>query len=280
MQKLDLSLEFFPPKTPAGHQNLQQTWTELNGLNPHFFSVTFGAGGTSQMSTTNTVFAIHNDIQVDTAPHISCIGMTRSSISEMLQTYKENGIKQLVVLRGDHPSGLSRVSGDFQYASELVRFIREESGEHFHISVAAYPEFHPEANSALEDIKHFKQKVDAGANLALTQFFYNSDAFFYFIDECEEHGITIPIVPGIMPIINFERLVLFSRRCGAEIPMWLFKRMEQYSDNPEAMKEFSIDVVSRLCETLRDAGVPGLHFYTLNKAGPTMEICQNISVIP
>ena len=273
---IPLSFEFFPPKTADGIANLRETRTQLSHYNPEFFSVTFGAGGSTTDRTKDTVF----DIQADgyqAAPHISCISSSREEIRELLSAYQAKGIKRLVTLRGDVPSGEVSV-GDFKYANELVTFIREYSGDWFHLEVAAYPEFHPEATSAAKDIANFKRKVEAGANSAITQYFYNADAYYRFVESCTSNGITLPIVPGIMPIYNFTQLARFSGVCGAEIPRWLRLRLEAYADDLPSLRALGVDVVSRLCEDLLAWRVPSLHFYTLNQAGIISTILNNLAV--
>ena len=273
---IPLSFEFFPPKTADGIANLRETRTQLSHYNPEFFSVTFGAGGSTTDRTKDTVF----DIQADgyqAAPHISCISSSREEIRELLSAYQAKGINRLVSLRGDVPSG-EVSSGDFKYANELVTFIREYSGDWFHLEVAAYPEFHPEATSAAKDIANFKRKVEAGANSAITQYFYNADAYYRFVESCTANGITLPIVPGIMPIYNFTQLARFSGVCGAEIPRWLRLRLEAYADDLPSLRALGVDVVSRLCEDLLAWRVPSLHFYTLNQAGIISTILNNLAV--
>lgn len=273
MKKNPISFEFFPPKTADGMANLCNARDKLSAYNPEFFSVTFGAGGSTRDRTMETVF----DIQAAghaAAPHISCISATKAEVSTMLKAYQEKGIKRLVTLRGDVPSGVVSV-GDFKYANELVSFIRQETGDWFHIEVAAYPEFHPEAKSALEDVENFKRKVDAGANSAITQYFYNADAYFQFLELCQAKDISVPIVPGIMPIYNYAQLSRFSNVCGAEIPRWLRLRLESYGDDIASLRAFGVDVISELCEQLRNAEVPGFHFYTLNQAGVISQIIDN-----
>lgn len=269
------SFEFFPPKTAEGMDNLHQARRELAQFNPEFFSVTFGAGGSTRDRTMETVFAIQAEGH-EAAPHISCISASKEEVRELLHAYKAKGIKRLVTLRGDIPSGVVSI-GDFEYASDLVRFIREETGDWFTLDVAAYPEFHPEAKSATADIEHFKIKVDAGASSAITQYFYNVDAYFRFVDACQKQGITIPIVPGVMPIYNFTQLARFSNVCGAEIPRWLRLRLEAYGDDIASLRDFGTDVVTEMCQTMIDQGVKKMHFYTLNQSKTIATIIKNLS---
>ena len=268
------SFEFFPPKTAEGMATLRDARAELAKFNPEFFSVTFGAGGSTRDRTMETVLDIQQE-GLAAAPHISCISSSKEEIRGLLQAYQAQGIKRLVALRGDLPSG-EVSTGDFRYASELVAFIRAETGQHFHIEVAAYPEFHPEAKSPAADVLNLKRKMDAGANSAITQYFYNADAYFHFIDQCAAAGINAPIVPGIMPIYNITQLARFSNVCGAEIPRWLRLRLEEYGDDMVSLRAFGIDVVTDLCETLRVFGAPSLHFYTLNRAGVISNIIGNL----
>ena len=268
------SFEFFPPKTAEGMATLRDARAELAKFNPEFFSVTFGAGGSTRDRTMETVLDIQQQ-GLPAAPHISCISSSKEEIRGLLQAYQASGIKRLVALRGDLPSG-EVSAGDFRYASELVAFIRAETGRHFHIEVAAYPEFHPEAKSPAADVLNLKRKIDAGANSAITQYFYNADAYFHFIDQCAAAGINVPIVPGIMPIYNITQLARFSNVCGAEIPRWLRLRLEEYGDDMPSLRAFGIDVVTDLCETLRVFGAPSLHFYTLNRAGVIANIIGNL----
>ncbi len=268
------SFEFFPPKTAEGMATLRDARAELAKFNPEFFSVTFGAGGSTRDRTMETVLDIQQQ-GLAAAPHISCISSSKEEIRALLQAYQASGIKRLVALRGDLPSG-EVSAGDFRYASELVAFIRAETGQHFHIEVAAYPEFHPEAKSPAADVLNLKRKMDAGANSAITQYFYNADAYFHFIDQCAAAGINAPIVPGIMPIYNITQLARFSNVCGAEIPRWLRLRLEEYGDDMASLRAFGIDVVTDLCETLRVFGAPSLHFYTLNRAGVIANIIGNL----
>ncbi|RTZ58980.1 MAG: methylenetetrahydrofolate reductase [NAD(P)H] [Gammaproteobacteria bacterium] len=271
-----LSFEFFPPKTDKGRENLKKTLTELGKLGPEYFSVTYGAGGSTREGTVETIRTIL-DAGFEAAPHIACIGSSREEIRSLLDEYKAMGVKRVVALRGDLPSGMGVGQyGDFQFATELVRFIREESGDVFKIEVAAYPEFHPQSPTAREDLLHFREKVEAGADEAITQYFYNADAYVHFVESVRKMGVETPIVPGIMPISNFQQLSRFSAACGAEIPRWLRKRMEGYGDEVEKMQASATDVVARLSRQLLDAGAPGLHFYTMNKVEPTREICQRL----
>ena len=270
------SFEFFPPQTPEGAEKLTATRKQLAMLNPEFFSVTFGAGGSTQDRTLETILKI-KDEGYNAAPHLSCVGSTRENIRAMLFTYRDMGIKRIVALRGDLPSGMGSI-GEFQYANELVSFIRAQTGEHFHIEVAAYPEFHPQARSPREDIANFKRKVMAGADSAITQYFYNADAYFRFVDECRKMGVTLPIGPGIMPIVKLSQLARFSDACGAEIPRWMRKTLESFGDDNESVQSFGLDVVTQLCEKLLAGGAPGLHFYTLNQAGPSQEIWKRLGI--
>lgn len=269
-----ISFEFFPPQTSEGMEKLKQARKQLAAFNPEFFSVTFGAGGSTRDRTLETVKEIKAE-GFDAAPHLSCVASTRENISAILNTYKEAGIRRIVALRGDLPSGMA-TAGEFQYANELVEFIRKETGDHFHLEVAAYPEVHPQARSAKDDLKNFKKKIDAGANSAITQYFYNADSYFHFVDECEKFGITAPIVPGIMPIVRYSQLARFSDACGAEIPRWMRKTLEGFGDDSESVQAFGLDVVTSLCEKLLQGGAPGLHFYTLNQAKPSIAILERL----
>ena len=270
------SFEFFPPKTPEGVQRLSTTWRQLAQLKPRFFSVTYGAGGSTRDRTLATVLEI-KQAGFDAAPHISCIGSTLADIDETLDLYRSKGIRHIVALRGDLPSGAAS-AGELRHANELVQLIRERSGDHFHIEVACYPEFHPQARSAQEDVRNFKRKVDAGANSAITQYFFNADSYFRFVDDCEAIGIGIPIVPGIMPIGNFSQLARFSDACGADIPRWLRLKLAGFGDDAASIRSFGLDVVTDLCDRLLSAGAPGLHFYTMNQAGPTSTIWQRLGL--
>jgi len=260
------SFEFFPPKTEQGVEKLTATREALAALGPDYVSVTFGAGGSTQEGTFETVRSML-EAGLDCAPHLSCIGSSRESIQGLLERYIELGVRRIVALRGDMPSGM-RETGEFHYANELVAFIRETTGDHFHIEVAAYPEFHPQAASAETDLRNFKRKVEAGANAALTQYFYNLDAYLRFIDDCERLQIDLPIVPGIMPITNYKQLARFSDACGAEIPRWLRKRLESYGDDLESIRAYGLDVTLDLCRRLLETGAPGLHFYAMNQVEP------------
>jgi len=276
VHNIPISFEFFPPKTADGIANLRETRKQLAQFNPEFFSVTFGAGGSTTDRTKETVFEIQAE-GFAAAPHISCISSSKEEISALLSAYKAHGINRLVTLRGDVPSGEVSV-GDFKYANELVSFIRQETGDWFHLEVAAYPEFHPEALSAAKDMANFKRKIEAGANSAITQYFYNADAYFRFVESCVKDGITVPIVPGIMPIYNFTQLARFSGVCGAEIPRWLRLRLEAYADDLPSLHALGIDVVSELCERLLSWGAPSLHFYTLNQSGIITSIIENTGI--
>jgi methylenetetrahydrofolate reductase (NADPH) len=275
-KKLSLSFEFFPPQTAEGIEKLNATRKQLATLKPEFFSVTFGAGGSTRDRTLETVQQIQADGN-PAAPHLSCVGSTRENIRAILQTYKQAGIKRIVALRGDLPSGMA-TTGEFQYANELVSFIRAETGDHFHIEVAAYPEYHPQARSPRDDLLNFQRKVNAGADSAITQYFYNADSYFYFVEQCQKLGITVPIVPGIMTIGKFSQLARFSDACGAEIPRWIRKTLESYGDDSASVQAFGLDVVTQLSERLLAGGAPGLHFYTLNQAAPSLEIWKRLGL--
>lgn len=273
-QERVFSVEFFPPKTDEGRENWRKARLALARMEPAFYSVTFGAGGSTREGTFETVKEIQH-AGAQGAPHISCIGTTRKDVLELLNAYKAIGVQRLVALRGDLPSGMVE-RGDFSYANELVQFIREETGNDFKIEVAAYPEYHPESRSAEDDIINFKNKVAAGADSALTQYFYNPDAYFSFVEKVWRLDVDVPIVPGIMPITNYKQLARFSDACGAEIPRWIRKRLEDLQDDLPALREFGLDVVTSLCQKLLDGGAPGLHFYTLNRAEPTLAIWDRI----
>lgn len=272
--KTPISFEFFPPQTPEGASKLTAARQRLAAFTPEFFSVTFGAGGSTQDRTLDTIKQIHAEGH-SAAPHLSCVGSTRENIRLLLNTYKDMGIKRIVALRGDLPSGMASI-GEFQYANELVSFIRAQTGEHFHIEVAAYPEFHPQAKSARDDMLNYKRKINAGANSAITQYFYNADAYFRFVDETHKLGVDAPVVPGIMPIVRYSQLARFSEMCGAEIPRWMRKTMEGYGDDVESVQNFGLEVVTKLCEKLIAGGAPSLHFYTLNQAKASIDILQRL----
>lgn len=270
------SLELFPPQTPEGAEKLRVARARMALLKPKFFSVTFGAGGSTRDRTLDTVLEIQAEGQ-QAAPHLSCIGSTRESIRGILEQYRAHGIRHLVALRGDLPSGMAQ-PGAFRYANELVEFVRVETGDWFHIEVAAYPEYHPQARSPRDDLLAFKRKVDAGADSAITQYFYNVDAYERFVDECLSLGVAIPIVPGIMPISSFSNLARFSDNCGAEIPRWIRKKLESYADDTASIRAFGLDVVTGLCEKLLASKAPGLHFYTLNQVSLTGALWQRLGL--
>ena len=272
----NFSFEFFPPRTPEGEDKLRATRRQLAQLNPSFFSVTYGAGGTTREGTLATVLEIRREGH-HAAPHLSCIASTREGLRGVIAEYKGHGIRHLVALRGDMPSGLA-AAGEFRYASELVAFVREETGDWFHIEVACYPEYHPQSRGPRQDLAAFKAKVDAGADAAITQYFYNADAYFHFVEQAEALGVSVPIVPGIMPINNFSQLARFSDACGAEIPRWMRLKLEGYGDDSASIRAFGLDVVTELCSRLLAQGAPGLHFYTLNQAGPTSTIWQRLGL--
>lgn len=274
MTNHNFSIEFFPPKTPDGTEKLRQVRAKLATLHPKYFSVTFGAGGSTQQGTLDTVLDIMQEGHI-AAPHLSCVGGTRQSIGAILQQYQQAGIKRVVALRGDFPSGYGG-AGEFRYASELVRFIRETTGDWFHIEVAAYPEMHPQARSPQDDLQHFVQKVQAGANSAITQYFYNADAYFRFVDDAQRLGVTVPIVAGVMPITNHSQLARFSEMCGAEIPRWIRLKLASFGDDSASIKAFGLDVVGDMCQRLLAGGAPGLHFYSLNQAQATMALWQRL----
>jgi methylenetetrahydrofolate reductase (NADPH) len=270
------SLEFFPPRTPEGIEKLRATRRQLAQLKPAFCSVTFGAGGSTREGTLSTVLEFRAE-GLDAAPHISCIGGSRASIREVLAQYRAHGIRHLVALRGDLPSGSADV-GDFRYASELVAFIREETGDWFHIDVAAYPEYHPQAKTPHDDLLAFRRKVEAGANSAITQYFYNADSYWHFVDAAAAVGVDVPIVPGIMPIGSFTKLARFSDACGAEIPRWVRRKLESFGDDTASIRAYGLDVVTELADGLLGRGAPGLHFYTLNQASLTTTIWQRLGL--
>lgn len=276
MPEQTLSFELFPPQTPEGMDKLRVTRKQLSQLNPAFFSVTYGAGGSTRERTLGVALEIKNEGS-EVAPHLSCVASTRRSIRETLERYREAGIRRIVALRGDLPSGMAD-AGEFRYAADLVAFIRAEFGRTFHVEVACYPEYHPQARTAAEDLANFKRKVEAGADSAITQYFYNAEAYFAFVEECEAVGIGIPIVPGIMPIGRFSQLARFSDACGAEIPRWIRRKLEGFGDDTASIRSFGLDVVTSLCDRLLRGGAPGLHFYTLNQAAATTTIWQRLGL--
>jgi methylenetetrahydrofolate reductase (NADPH) len=275
METNNFSIEFYPPKTAEGADKLRVARAKLATLNPKYFSVTFGAGGSTQQGTLDTVLEILAEGH-DAAPHLSCVGGSREAIRAILAQFKSHGIKRLVALRGDLPSGYGG-GGELRYASDLVEFIRAETGDCFHIEVAAYPEMHPQARSPQDDLQNFARKVQAGANAAITQYFYNADAYFQFVDQAHKLGVDVPIVAGIMPITNYTQLMRFSDMCGAEIPRWVRLKLASFGDDTASIKAFGLDVVSELCQQLMEGGAPGLHFYSMNQAGPTTELWQRLA---
>lgn len=275
MLRVPLSFEFYPPKTDEQRTQLDRTAQRLKSENPEYVSCTFGAGGSTLSYTPETVRRLREAHALEAAPHLSCMGGTRDEIRQLLKLYRALGCRRLVALRGDLPSGMARM-GDFRFASDLVAFIREEHGGWFHVEVGCYPEMHPQAEDAFADMRHFKAKVDAGADGAITQYFYNADAYFRFVEDARRAGIEVPIVPGIMPISNFSQLRRFSEACGAEIPRWIGKRMQAYGDDVDAIREFAADFVADLCRRLVDGGAPALHFYTLNLSKPTLNVLQRL----
>jgi methylenetetrahydrofolate reductase (NADPH) len=275
--KVPVSFEFFPPKTPEGVSKLVGVRQALYALKPQFFSVTYGAGGSTQDGTLQTVQAIIAD-GYDAAPHFSCIGATKDSVRTQLAGFKAAGIKRMVALRGDLPSGYGAF-GEFKHANELVEFIRSETGDHFHIEVGCYPEVHPQAKSPDADLAAYVTKVKAGASSAITQYFFNSDAYFRFVDDAHKLGADIPVVPGIMPILSSSQLMRFSAACGAEIPRWIRLRLQAFGDDSASIKAFGLDVITDLCDQLRNAGVPGLHFYTMNQSAASAEICKRLNLV-
>lgn len=270
-----ISFEFFPPKTDEQREQLDKVALRLKKLSPEYVSCTFGAGGSTLDYTPETVQRLHHTHGLDAAPHISCVGGTRAELGALLQRYKDMGCRRIVALRGDLPSGMGH-TGDFRYATDLVEFIRREHDGFFHIEVGCYPETHPQSEHALADLKHFKAKIDAGADGAITQYFYNADAYFRFVDDARKLGVTVPIVPGVMPISNFSQLRRFSETCGAEIPRWIGKRMLAYGDDVDGIREFAADFVADLCRRLVEGGAPALHFYTLNLSKPTLGVLSRL----
>ncbi len=277
-QERRYSFEFFPTKTEAGHEKLLNVARQLAGYNPDFFSCTYGAGGSTRDRTVNTVLQLDGDVKVPTAPHLSCVGDSKAELRELLNLYQNAGIKRIVALRGDLPSGMGMASGELRYANELVEFIRVETGDHFHIEIAAYPEMHPQARNFEDDIANFVRKAKAGANSAITQYFFNADSYFYFVERVQKLGVNIPVVPGIMPITNYSKLARFSDACGAEIPRWVRKQLEAYGDDIDSIQAFGEQVISEMCERLLAGGAPGLHFYTLNQADPSLAIWKNLNL--
>jgi methylenetetrahydrofolate reductase (NADPH) len=271
------SMEFFPPRTPEAEASLAGVIERLAPLKPRFCSVTFGAAGSTREKTFETVLTLQS-LGLEGAPHLSCIASTRDNIRDVLMAYQAADIRHIVALRGDMPSGMLS-AGEFRYANELVAFIREETQDHFHIEVAAYPEMHPQAPNFRTDLQNFKRKVDAGANSAITQYFFNPEAYFRFLDDCEKAGIDIPIVPGIMPITNHTQIARFSEMCGADIPRWIRKRLEQLGDDREGIRAFGLEVISDLCRRLLEEGAPGLHFYTLNQSEAVLGIYRNLGML-
>ncbi len=270
-----ISFEFYPPKTDEQRTQLDRTADKLKAHGPEYVSCTFGAGGSTLSYTSETIRHLKQQHGLDAAPHLSCVGGTRDEIGELLDQYKAIGCRRIVALRGDLPSGMGH-PGDLRYAADLITFIREEHGDHFHIEVGAYPETHPQAEDALIDLKHFKAKIDAGADGAITQYFYNADAYFHFVDAVRKAGVDVPIIPGIMPISNFTQLRRFSGACGAEIPRWISKHMQSLGDDGDAIREFGADIVAALCRRLTEGGAPALHFYTLNLAKPTLSVLSRL----
>lgn len=277
MTKPDLSLEFFPPRDLAAQERLVRTAKQLLAMHPRYVSVTFGAGGSTREGTARTVGTFRN-FGCDAAPHLSCVGSSRDDLRQILQSYREQGVRRVVALRGDLPSGMGPEAGELRYAAELVAFIREESGDAFHIEVAAYPEMHPQAAGPGEDLAHFAAKVRAGADGAITQYFFNADAYFDFVERARTAGVDVPIIPGIMPITNNSQLSRFSAMCGAEIPRWIKLRLNEYGDDRASIKAFGTEVITDMCRRLLDAGVPGLHFYTLNQADPVLDIWRGLGL--
>lgn len=275
MATTSVSFEFYPPKTDEQRAQLDKTAARLKSLNPEYVSCTFGAGGSTLSYTPETVERLHSEHGLDAAPHLSCVGGTREELAELIRRYKTMGCRRIVALRGDLPSGMGH-TGDFRYASELVEFIRREHDGYFHIEVGCYPECHPQSDDALADLRHFKAKIDAGADGAITQYFYNADAYFRFVDDARRLGVNVPIVPGIMPISNFSQLRRFSDACGAEIPRWIGKRMQAFGDDVESIREFAADLVADMCRRLVEGGAPGLHFYTLNLTKPTLNVLSRL----
>ena len=277
-QERRYSFEFFPTKTDAGHEKLLATARTLAGYNPDFFSCTYGAGGSTRDRTLNTVLQLENEVKVPAAPHLSCVGDSKEELRALLAQYKAAGIKRIVALRGDLPSGMGMASGELRYANELVEFIRQETADQFHIEIAAYPEMHPQARNFEDDLANFVRKANAGADSAITQYFFNADSYFYFVERVQKLGVKIPVVPGIMPITNYSKLARFSDACGAELPRWIRKQLEAYGDDVQSIQSFGEEVITRMCEQLLQGGAPGLHFYTLNQAEPSLAIWNNLKL--
>ncbi|AHL77172.1 5,10-methylenetetrahydrofolate reductase [Stutzerimonas stutzeri] len=275
----NFSFEFFPTKTDAGHEKLMATARRLAEYKPDFFSCTYGAGGSTRDRTLNTVLQLDGEVKVPTAPHLSCVGDSKQELRELIGLYKDAGIKRIVALRGDLPSGMGMASGELRYANELVEFIRNETGDHFHIEIAAYPEMHPQARNFESDLANFVRKAKAGADSAITQYFFNADCYFYFVERVRKLGVETPIIPGIMPITNYSKLARFSDACGAEIPRWVRKQLESYGDDIESIQTFGEQVITEMCEKLLAGGAPGLHFYTLNQAEPSLAIWDNLKLV-
>lgn len=277
-QERRYSFEFFPAKTEAGHEKLMEVARQLATYAPDFFSCTYGAGGSTRDRTLNTVLQLDGEVKVPTAPHLSCVGDSKAELRELLNLYKNAGIKRIVALRGDLPSGMGMASGELRYANELVEFIRSETGDHFHIEVAAYPEMHPQARNFESDVANFVRKAKAGADSAITQYFFNADSYFYFVERVRKLGVDIPVVPGIMPITNYSKLARFSDACGAEIPRWVRKQLEAYGDDSDSIRAFGEQVITEMCERLLQGGAPGLHFYSMNLAAPSLAIWNNLGL--
>jgi methylenetetrahydrofolate reductase (NADPH) len=277
-QERRYSFEFFPTKTEAGHEKLMNVARQLATYNPDFFSCTYGAGGSTRDRTLNTVLQLDGEIKVPAAPHLSCVGDSKAELRDLLGLYKNADIKRIVALRGDLPSGMGMASGELRHANDLVEFIRNETGDHFHIEVAAYPEMHPQARNFEDDIANFVRKAKAGADSAITQYFFNADSYFYFVERVRKLGVELPIVPGIMPITNYSKLARFSDACGAELPRWVRKQLEAYGDDMDSIQAYGEQVISEMCERLLQGGAPGLHFYTLNQAEPSLAIWNNLKL--
>jgi len=278
MSLISISCEFFPTKTEVGATKLLNCAKQLANLKPDFFSCTYGAGGSTRERTLNTVINLQQNSGVTTAPHLSCVGESEKSLLELLHVYKEQNIKRIVALRGDLPSGMGAPAGELYYASDLIAFIRRQTGDYFHLTVAAYPEIHPQAYTASHDLKYFVEKVKAGANSAITQYFFNVDSYFYFVDAVQKMGVDVPIIAGIMPISNYAKLARFSDSCGAEIPRWLRRKLETFADDVESIRLFGQEFITKMCEQLIKGGAPALHFYTLNQADATLAIGQNLGL--